>query len=241
MIFYKENFDSDVFQTNVYRIIFPSNLDDMELFNKKVSEKNSIYYCFTPFSLSNISLLEKSSFNLMSIRTTYKLKNLPYASKETHIEDYVIKEYIQKNELEISDERIIELSNTIGKTSRYFADKKLTKKKALSLYIQWIKNSIYNNYADKIFFVLFKNTLIGIITLKIKENNGYIDLIGILPDHQRKGLGEVLLRKGVEWLKNAQCSDILVVTEGENINANKFYQKNGFIIDDIELVYHKHT
>ena len=35
--------------------------------------------------------------------------------------------------------------------------------------------------------------------------------------------------------------EVVVTTEGENVPANRLYQKNGFLVTEVSFVFHRHT
>ena len=176
----------------------------------------------------------------MSIRNTYKLAGSGYTARSTQKLDdrFKVLQY-SKDKPKISKPDILRFARIIGATSRYFHDSAIPKIYAERLYVRWIENSL-KGYADECFMVMRGGRLAGLITLKIKEAAGYIDLIGVGENYQGIGLGGVLASRSIEYFKSKNIKNIFVVTEGENLQANIFYQKNGFITQNVELVYHKH-
>ncbi|MCK4325580.1 GNAT family N-acetyltransferase [bacterium] len=239
--FYKDEFDTKVLERNVFKLLIDEDIiDEKKLLSLFGNKDIGIILCTTVFSHKNISLLGELGFNLMTIRNTYKLPLSYYAKKEVNCSDFNI---IQgsKTLIKFKCEDIKNMAYILASTSRYFKDKLIPREKSLDLYVNWINNSIYEHYADEFFLITTKNNkLIGLITLKIKNNSGFIDLIGVHNDFQGLGFGKILLQKGSQYFISSNIDDIFVVTEGENIPANVFYQKNNFIIDKVELVYHKH-
>lgn len=237
--FYKDGFDSNIFGGNIYKLFIDKKIESEDVITNLLKNKDISYiFCFTTFNNFNIDILTKLGFRLISIRNIYK-KIFDKVNPSLKIPAGYKIFRNSKRQIELSDIQITDIANVIGNTSRYFKDNKLPKKKSLNLYRNWIKNSLYRGYADES-FVIFKNkSLAGIITLKIKPEGGYVDLIGIAREFQNKGLGGVLLQKGVKYLLGKKIKNMYTITEGENVPASRFYQKNGFILDDVQLVYHK--
>ena len=240
MRFFQDTFDSQILGCNAYKLF----IDDEFLSKEKVENvlrenKMDVLFSFVRFSDTNISYFEDNHYKLISIRSTYKYSN-PSQQKTRMVPDgFLLKTGKQKAD-SIAPSDIIKIAEILGNTSRYFKDKKIPHEKSLQLYATWIQNSIFNGYADESLILMKDNCLAGIHTLKIKNGIGYIDLIGICHEYQNIGLGKVLLQKGIEWLQKQNVKQIEVVTEAENIPATAFYQKNGFVISNIELIYHKH-
>lgn len=236
--FYRDSFDSEIFAGNLYKLFLDKRIKSEEVITNLFKDKNiSHIFCFTAFENSNIDILNKLGFKLISIRNTYKLvlkKSYPKSIPEGF---RVLKN--SEKQVKLTGKEVLSLAKLIGGTSRYFKDNDLSKEKSLSLYATWIKNSLYRGYADESFVIIKEEDLAGIIALKIRPEGGYIDLIGIKEKFQNKGFGQILLQKGVKYLLGRKIKNMYTITEGENLIANRFYQKNGFILEDVQLVYHK--
>lgn len=64
---------------------------------------------------------------------------------------------------------------------------------------------------------------------------GIIENLGVLAEHQRKGLATLLVKNLVVWLKNQGATSISVESYYQNSNAINFYQSLGFTPSDIIL------
>lgn len=237
--YFKDPFDSKIFEKEVYKLIIEKFVSEKQIKNLFQKKSQNLVFCFTPFCNKNIKVLESLNFNFTSIRTTYKYR-ITKALK-TNLPSSIFKiNQLSKTPINLYKNNLKNLANILAQTSHYCKDPQLTSKKAEKLYITWLENSLYHKYADEAFYITVKNRCIGLITLKIKENQGFIDLIGLEKKFQHQGLGKSLLAKGINYFQNKKIKNLLAITEGENIPANRFYQKNTFIVDKIELVYHKH-
>ncbi|NJM40545.1 MAG: GNAT family N-acetyltransferase [Anaerolineae bacterium] len=109
------------------------------------------------------------------------------------------------------------------------------------MYVAWLNNSVFNGYAVDSVLAFQGERLIGIHTVKTKQGVGIVDLIGIIPDLQNAGLGGALLKGGFDIMRAHGATRVEVVTENENIQGSRFYQKNGFRLTDMKLVWHRHA
>jgi len=48
-----------------------------------------------------------------------------------------------------------------------------------------------------------------------------------------------MIQQLLEWFTSRQIDPVFVVTQGRNVGAQAFYQRNGFITHSVELWYHK--
>ncbi len=195
------------------------------------------YTVFIPVDQKKISILEKSRFSLINIRNTYVLEYTASARRETAKNNSIS---FSKLARKLTQEEMQVIAEPIWKVSRYHSDRMISDEKSLLLYRRWVENSLYNGYANDSFVAWIEERIAGLCTVRIIEDEGYIDLLGVLPEYQGHAIGSYLMEKATAYLRKQHLRKILVVTEGENIPANRFYQKNGFIIRNVELVYHCH-
>lgn len=241
MKFYKDNFDTEILKRDVYKFFFNTNITERKFRSFIKDFKKGLIFCFTIFSNQNINLLKKYGFDFISIRNTYKLNLDLYRQRSLKVLPKRYKIINREDAIKIIREsNLIQLAKTIYKTNRYAQDPLINKHTGVYIYINWIKNSLYKGYANEAFLAFDGLVAGGLITVKIKNNQGFIDLLGIIKSYQNKKLGSHLLKKAIDYMVEKGINDIFVITNGENIPANIFYQKNHFIIYDMKLVYHKH-
>lgn len=76
-------------------------------------------------------------------------------------------------------------------------------------------------------FVIYdKETIIGLITYRIKSNECEIMSLDSLKENQ--GIGTNLVNKIIEIASEKKYTKIKLITTNDNINAIRFYQKRGF-------------
>jgi ribosomal protein S18 acetylase RimI-like enzyme len=234
----KSQFDTAILCRDVYKMTVAkeSSSDDIKSAIRNI--QNGIIFCFVSAGNDLHALLEDLQFHLISIRSTYRYAGVTMPVNSSLPEGYTIAPFeIQQ---QIHEEDICDVATVIGSVNRYFLDNRIPKEKSREIYVQWIKNSLYNGFAERCFVAWYKGKVIGMCTVQIKNDRGHVDLFGILPDHQGKKIGRNLLHRALEYLQTRIEGAISVVTAGENIPANIFFQKNSFVIETVELVYHKH-
>jgi ribosomal protein S18 acetylase RimI-like enzyme len=224
-----KNIRKDEFLTKIigYKCFNISNIDIHTKFEKK-----SFYSYIIPYSSKNLNNSQKLGFKYVSSRIIFKYdKNI--STDFDKIKNYEI--LYNSRDLAIKD--FNNIIDVLSKTSRFYNDNKI-KKYAKKIYREWIYNSLFKKYADKLIIVRLKKKIIAFASLKIFKMDCIIDLIGIDGKYQNQGLGSYLLRSIV---KKFNDYNIYVGTEAENINAVSFYLKNNFKIYRYKLIFHKHT
>ncbi len=68
-----------------------------------------------------------------------------------------------------------------------------------------------------------------------KNNEAEIHLLAVKPEYRRRGLGGMLVESAINKAKSLGCSKIILWTQTTMKEAQKLYQKIGFVyVDDIE-------
>jgi ribosomal protein S18 acetylase RimI-like enzyme len=79
----------------------------------------------------------------------------------------------------------------------------------------------------------------GYITLDYTSpSDSRIGLFAVGPAARGRGVGQQLVRCGLEWLHSQGAQHCRVVTQGRNRGALRLYQKAGFRLEDLKLWYH---
>lgn len=233
------SFDSSILGCPVGKVYLMTPLDTKKLDQEIKCLNAQIWFAFTTVHPKCIAYLEKRGFSLISIRSLYRC---PVHSLRT-IKTELAKPIAIANVLFGKPPKIdtfVELVQIVAQTSRYYKDPNIPHKLALEIYRRWFENSLFEGYADAVYVASDNHKPVGWLSVKFKNRTAVIDLIGILPEWQRKGIGEHLLKQAVlELPKN--ISQLDVVTEGENVAAIRFYSRLGFLVESVELVYHKHN
>jgi len=73
-----------------------------------------------------------------------------------------------------------------------------------------------------------KGTYVGYCIVTSDKRKGEIDSIYIQPIYQGKGIGNQLMMKAIDWLKNRNCRDINIYVAEGNESVLGFYEKYGF-------------
>ena len=244
-IFFKDVFDSTLLQKEVFKLTITAD-DTVEEITKLLDSQNAVpeMICIiTPFLPQIIRLLETKISKLVGVRNVYYYpsQQLELIKNQEFFNSLFEIRYSSKQKFNLSKQTLSNFAHIIGATGRYHNDESILPDQITAIYLTWLTNSIDNNYTDENIGIFKEDQLVGLITLKIKDKKGYIDLLVVEQDYQNQGLGKMLMQKALEFFKQREISDIKVITEAENIRANVFYQKNGFLLNGTALIYHYYT
>lgn len=141
-------------------------------------------------------------------------------------------------DLSVSKQSIFkDLVHQIAKVSRFYKDPNF-RPFAYKLYEKWLFQSLTRRSNHKCFFAWKDHIPVGLITLKLENNNPYIDLFGVDRLYRKKGIGTALLRTADTWANNKGYNNIFVTTQADNNIAVIVYKKYGFKEENTTYIFH---
>jgi ribosomal protein S18 acetylase RimI-like enzyme len=78
-----------------------------------------------------------------------------------------------------------------------------------------------------------RGTVVGTIMVGYDGHRGWINYIGVSPDHQRRGIGRALMAEAERLLRAKGCPKINLQVRTSNSNVLAFYKAIGFAPDDV--------
>ncbi len=73
---------------------------------------------------------------------------------------------------------------------------------------------------------------LGYYKIGVYGNEGYVQRVGVHPEHQRKGIGSELLERSMNHLKSAGCKEYFLYVKEDNEAAINLYKKFSFEIEE---------
>jgi dTDP-4-amino-4,6-dideoxy-D-galactose acyltransferase len=74
---------------------------------------------------------------------------------------------------------------------------------------------------------------------KNNQDRARIGLVGVAADQQGKGVGRSLVFGALAWFHKAGSKEVEVATQGRNLEAQRLYQRCGFLTSRVSVWYHK--
>ena len=204
----------------------------LDLFLKK-NKIRLIQYLCNCHDRKSVYLAENNNFEFKDIRITFE-KFLGSHSGKKVILGKTFRKAVKK------DIKILKkISQSIYKDSRYYFDLNFSRKKIQVFYDEWIIKAINKSFDDECFLYCKDSIPVSYCTLRYNGNEeAIIGLFGVDRNFTGRGYGSKLINKVFNFLAMKGFKKILVVTQGRNIQAQRFYQKEGFLTNKTELWYH---
>jgi ribosomal protein S18 acetylase RimI-like enzyme len=83
------------------------------------------------------------------------------------------------------------------------------------------------------FLVCSDDELVGFLSYAVEGDALNVAMLNVLPQHQGLGLGNELLQAAIEEAQRRGLSRLIVATSNDDLMALYFYQRAGFLIDEV--------
>jgi len=222
--------DCSIFNSNLSQLQMINRINDLIIDHSKVKFITLKISCFYNELLNNF--LKKDNFKLIDTELIFKRKQL---NKNN------IKVKARQQEIMISHANRIDANFFLPlvqelKWSRFYLDNRINRNKAIHLWENSLKNH-FSGRADDIAVAYINNKPAGLILItKTTSKSITLFLVGVLNEFKRREVGTALLNSVSK--KYQTISNIFVETSCQNIPAQKLYQKNGYIVENIKHIIH---
>lgn len=253
-------FDSNLFNLTVGRLDLSEN--DVELLSRYPSINDillqahssgfELIYVFAPpqnYSQNEISkysfpgtIYDTKMFYTMNISSLDR--NFLFTRAFVLPPNISIVKYSSLNPKVVSEE-LINLAIASGIESRFFKDTSIGVDNGKKLFQTWIINSCNKTAADEVIIARDSTTGkdIGMVTVQKKGSNKVnIGLLAVNSDYRQMGIATILMSRATLWtLEELGFNNdikLTVITQKQNVNACRFYEKFGYSASSTQDVYH---
>ena len=226
--------DSTFFGFSIARVAGRPDPAELPRLAQEVGVRCAYYFCQAS-DLTAIRSAELSRFQLADVRIHLEARLAdvlserppPAASGEFEIDT--------ARDEDLGDLRHI--AAELSAYSRFAFDPGFGTAQARRLYKRWVEVSLEGR-AD--LFVVAKNTerTLGFILCRATGPVSAMDLVAVRSGAIGAGVGTALMRRAAIGLQELGYQTVDVVTQGRNPRAVKFYERCGFRVRDVSLVYH---
>lgn len=133
---------------------------------------------------------------------------------------------------------LVRIARESHRITRYYADPGFPNERCHDLYETWIRNSV-EGWADAV--LVAGRPAHGYVTVHAEPGGtASIGLIAVDKAARGQGAGQRLVHGAVRYAHSAGCQRMTVVTQGRNIDAQRVFQRCGFLTCATEVWLHKH-
>lgn len=228
--------DTAFFGVNVARILLSRLQQDTldRIVNEcRAAGTDVLYFLADSDDPTTVLLAEQVGFHLVDVRMTLEWTPKDLLSSSIH-DDLTLRAYRVDDLAQLQD-----IASTAYTDTRYYYDKHFSRERCHALYVEWITR----NCQDEAVHVLVAeqgNSVVGYVTCDctLDDQIGQIGLVGIRDNARGLGIGSALVRTAQHWFREQGMRQVLVVTQGRNIGAQRLYQRCGFVTSKVQLWYH---
>jgi len=237
-----DEFDSVNIGLKVGKFISKSGDIDVEKIDAESKENRfDIVTVISQGTRLNLKHLYEAGFKFLGSKAIYVTKEFnPKEGKQCDLSNIFFSSFTPPND-QLNDykEDLHRLGQIVGEKSRYFFDTDHPEAWK-TVYHTWIDN-LLNGRSDNMILAIDAATgcAVGFISLIEKEDTLLIDLVAVDPNHANHGIGSALTRQALQIAHEKNMKKVEVVTESDNIPAQRVYQKAGFIINDSVNIFYK--
>lgn len=140
-------------------------------------------------------------------------------------------------------EAVGKVAESCFRWSRFHLDPRIPDGLANLVKRRWVESCIDGSRGDEMYIVHLGNQPVGFLAaMRASDDLGgaaVIDLIGVSPDFQGRGIGQSLVRRFEEDWSDG-CRSLHVSTQAANLSSIRFYERQGFQVCGSEYVLHAH-
>ena len=179
---------------------------------------------------------EEYGFHFADVRMSYRQKLDKELVNRPNLPESMLFRRATANDVAVLQDIITDLYTH----SRYYFDTNFPRDRVQEFYRGWIQKAVYGEFDDLAWVISNGNHAQGFCSVAYEDElRAKIGLVGVNPAMAGQGLGGWLMRSVLFSLVDQGVEEISVVTQGRNYAAQRLYQRAGFLINQIEIYYHR--
>jgi len=136
------------------------------------------------------------------------------------------------------DPEVVRLGIQSGMYSRFKRDPNFADGQFEQLFSVWMRRSIDREIADEVFVCISGGLPRGVITLRDAPGFASIGIVAVDESVRGQGIGRKLVQAARHYAHQHHFPALEVITQEENEQACRFYEKEGFSLKKKEYIYH---
>lgn len=188
-----------------------------------------LYFLGRADDAETIRCAQAGGFGLVDVRVTYERAILGEIENPAGVEAFA--------DLDLPE--LLTIARSGFSDSRFYYDGRIPEEKCDAYFELWTKQNC-GGAADRV-LVVREEKAVGYVTCHADAATGWgrIGLIAVAESARGKGVGARLVNGALAWATEEKLKGMTVVTQGRNLTAQRLYQRCGFILQSLQLYYHK--
>ena len=223
----KLDWDSEFFGLQIGRVDFQTQDDALALaqMHDELKRQYKLLYVFSKEGLN----FDARAVELVDEKVLY---SKICENKEIYPE-------VMTYEQPVPNKSLYKLALVSGEFSRFRLDKRLPEGSYEHLYRKWIENACPRGGSNKQIFAYVPDGIAkGMITVDYNGDHAQIGLVAVDPQCQHNGIGTKIMSTLERALYREGVMTIDVATQKANMDACRWYEKNGFEVKSVTPIYH---
>ena len=141
-------------------------------------------------------------------------------------------------------DEVLDVAGSCFRYSRFHVDPRFERSLADHVKREWIRSYVERRRGDCLLVAHDRGEALGFAAMLVAPRTGgpaaVIDLIGVRPGDQQRGVGQALVRAAMARYA-PRCTAIEVGTQAANVPSVRLYERNGFRLIRSGLVLHLHA
>ncbi len=191
-----------------------------------------LYFLARADDAQTVRLAEDHGFRLVDLRVTLELPDRAAFRPAPPVPGVRVRDAVPADLPELR-----RLARESFRLSRFYYDGRFPRALCDGLYDHWLTADVHGGVALALVAEL-QGRPAGFLTGRPARPAAAIGLLGVDSARQGRGVGSLLLARAVDRLCSRPPGRLRVVTQGRNIDAQRFYQLAGFVSCSVELWYH---
>lgn len=136
------------------------------------------------------------------------------------------------------EQALVGLARERMRDTRFWADERFPRERVRALYEKWLRRGLSTAPLRR---TLVAGEREGFLTCEIDTERGVgrIELIAVAAGKEGAGLGNALVRAAASAFAEAGLERAEVVTQAQNIAAQRLYQRNGYRTSRVDIWLHR--
>jgi len=192
---------------------------------------NCVYFLADSDDDCTIRIAEQCGFHFIDIRAKFDIdpSNTQSATKTSCLIRPVTESDIT---------HLKRIARESYQSTRFYYDLNFPRPLVDRLYETWIEKSC-TGHADAVFVADRRGIPVGYVSCHLgPQSSGHIGLVGVNQECSRMGLGQSLIHQSLDWFRQRGIRSVEVVTQGRNCQAQRLYQRCGFVTRELAIWYH---